>query len=45
MPWESNIVFFLFKCTEYRERVLKDNVKDGKKVAYDYYFQRIQRFG
>jgi hypothetical protein len=36
MPWESNIAFFLFKCTGYRERVLKDNVKDDKKVRSDY---------
>ena len=33
MPWENNIDFFLFKCTEYRERVLKDNVKDDRKVG------------
>ena len=34
MPWENKIVFiFVQKCTEYRERVQKDTLKDERKVS------------
>ena len=34
MPWENKIVFiFVQKCTEYKERVQKDTLKDERKVS------------
>ena len=34
MPWDNKIVFiFVQKCTEYKERVQKDTLKDERKVS------------
>jgi len=42
MPWENKIVIiFVKKCTEYRERVQKDTLKD-ERGKFNSYFWSIK---